>query len=735
MSPEDPWIGRPQARVDGPVKVTGTAMYTGDVALPHLAHAVLLQSTVAKGRILGTDVAAAERAPGVLAVCASDGSLGIGPVASYYSADNGPMGDGRTPLSDAVIHHHGQHVAMVVAESREQACAGAELIRVRYREQAPLARIEDAIPQTPPGREDVVRGDLTTGLAVADATVEAYYETPPQHMNPMEPCATTARWTGNRLTVHDSTQHVFGVRAALAEAFGLRPEDVRVLSGFVGGGFGSKGTVWPHVLLAAAAARLVGRPVRLALTRPQMFTSCGVRPPTRQRVVLGARRDGRLTAIAHDGTTATSFGENVVENTGGTTAMLYACPNVTIRQRIVRLDMQAPTFQRAPGRAPGSFALESALDELAHELGVDPLELRLRNHADTDPSSGRPWSSKHLRECYRLGAERFGWDPDDRTPGTRRDGDVLIGSGMASATHEMDPGPAAAYAELRVDGTAVVGVASHEIGTGTYTVFAQIAADVLGVGPDRVFVRLGDTELPEAPPSIGSQTVAYVGPAIRRACEAVRDDLLAGALADPESPLYGREIGTIEFGGDTFVGELSRIGSPSISAIGHAHPDAGSPYAVHSFGAQFAEVAVDARTGTVRVRRMVGAFDIGRVINPRTARGQLVGGMTFGLAQALMEATTIDPRRGHVVEPHLAGYHLPTNADVGALDVLFVDVPDPHIGDVGARGAGEIGVVGAAAAIANAVFHATGVRVRTLPITPDRVVTAGSGLGWGDFGG
>ncbi|MFE2870043.1 xanthine dehydrogenase family protein molybdopterin-binding subunit [Embleya sp. NPDC059259] len=729
MSPNaGPWIGAAEPRMDGPVKVTGTAIYTGDVALPDLAHAVLVQSTIAKGRITGMDIAAAETAPGVLAVCPSDGSLGLGRVASYYSADNGPMGDGRSPLSDAVIHHHGQHIAMVVAETLEQAVAGAERIRTHYHREPPLVRIEDAIPQTPPGREDIVRGDLTTGLAVADVTVEAYYRTPPQHMNPMEPCTTTAHWVGDRLTVYDSTQYVNGVRDALATAFGVPTAQVRVLSGFVGGGFGSKGTVWPHVLLAAAAARLVRRPVRLALTRPQMFTSCGTRPATRQRIVLGAHRDGRLTAIGHDGTSACSFGENVVESTGGSTSILYACPNVSIRQRIARVDMQAPTFQRAPGRAPGSFALESALDELAHELHLDPVELRLRNHADTDPSSGLPWSGKHLRECYRAGAERFGWDPGDRAPGTRREGDLLIGSGMASATHEMDPGPASAYAELRVDGTAVIGVASHDIGTGTYTVLGQIAADVLGLPPERIIVRLGDSELPDAPPSIGSQTVAYVGPAIRRACEAVRDDLLATAVADPESPLYRREIGTIEFGPQTFVAELARIGEPSVSGVGHHRPDANSRYAVHSFGAQFAEVAVDALTGTVRVRRMVGAFDIGRVINPRTARSQLLGGMTFGLAQALMEATVLDPLRGHVVEPHLAGYHLPVNADIGSMDVLFVGDPDPHISDLGARGAGEIGVVGAAAAIANAVFHATGVRVRTLPITPDRVVT-GSAVG------
>ncbi|MFF7249189.1 xanthine dehydrogenase family protein molybdopterin-binding subunit [Embleya sp. NPDC008237] len=729
MSPHPtPWIGADEPRADGPAKVTGTATYTGDVELPDLAHAVLVQSTIAKGRITGMDIAAAETAPGVLAVCTPDGSLGIGRVASFYSADGGPMGDGRVPLSDPVIHHHGQHIAMVVAETLEQAVAGAERIRIRYRHESPLVRIEDAIPQTPPGREDIVRGDLATGLAVADVTVEAYYETPPQHMNPMEPCTTTARWLGDRLTVYDSTQYVYGVRDALATAFGVPAANVRVLSDFVGGGFGSKGTVWPHVLLAAAAARLVGRSVRLALTRPQMFTSCGSRPATRQRIVLGAHRDGRLTAIGHDGTSATSPGENVVESTGGPTSILYACPNVTIRQRIVRLDMQAPTFQRAPGRAPGSFALESALDELAHELALDPVELRMRNHAEADPSSGRPWSGKHLRECYRMGAERFGWDPANRTPGTRREGDVLIGTGMASATHEMDPGAASAYAELRVDGTAVVGVASHDIGTGTYTVFGRIAADVLGLPAERIIVRLGDTDLPEAPPSIGSQTVAYVGPAIRRACEAVRDNLLAAAVADPESPLYQREIDAIEFGPETFVAELARMGEPSVSAVGHHHPDANSRYAVHSFGAQFAEVAVDALTGTVRVRRMVGAFDIGRVINPRTARSQLLGGMTFGLAQALMEATLIDPRRGHVVEPHLAGYHLPVNADIGTMDVLFVGEPDPHISDLGARGAGEIGVVGAAAAIANAVFHATGVRVRTLPITPDRVVT-GSAVG------
>jgi xanthine dehydrogenase YagR molybdenum-binding subunit len=400
--------------------------------------------------------------------------------------------------------------------------------------------------------------------------------------------------------------------------------------------------------------------------------------------------------------------------------MLYACPNVTVRQRIARLDMPPPTFQRAPGRAPGSFALESAMDELAHELGLDPIELRLRNHADTDPVSGRLWSGKHLKECYRLGAERFGWHPRDLTPGVRREGGLLIGTGMATATHAMDPGHASARAELRADGSAVVAVASHDIGTGTYTVLGQIAADALGLPVERVTVRLGDTDEPEAPPSIGSQTVAYVGTAVRRACEAVRDDLLARAVADPASPFHGRRAADITLTPDTIAAELGRTGTTALSAIGHHRPDDGTPYAVHSFGAVFAEAAVDASTGAVRVRRMLGVFDIGRVVNPRTARSQLIGGMTFGLSQALMEATTIDPLRGHVVEPHFAGYHIPVNADIADVDALLVDVPDPHVSDLGSRGAGEIGVVGSGAAVANAFFHATGIRVRDLPLTPDR---------------
>ncbi|MYW00147.1 xanthine dehydrogenase family protein molybdopterin-binding subunit [Streptomyces sp. SID3343] len=721
-TPVAPAVGAADTRVDGPAKVTGTAAYTGDLRLPGLAHAVVLQSTIAKGRITDLDAGPAEAAPGVLAVFLPGGPLRFAPVASFYSADGGPMGDARPPLSDHSVHHHGQHIAVVVAETIEQAVDAAGRIRVSYHEDVPATRIEDAEGQLPPGSEDLVRGDLATGLAVADVTVEGHYETPPQHMNAMEPCVTTASWDGDRLTVYDSTQNLAAVRLALATAFGLPATDVRVVSTFVGGGFGSKGTVWPHVLLSAAVARHVGRPVRLALTRPQMFTSCGSRPPTRQRIVLGAHHDGRLTALCHDTISATSVGENVAETAGGVSRMLYACPNVTVRQRIARLDMAPPTFQRAPGRAPGSFALESALDELAYALAMDPIEVRLRNYADTDPSTGHPWSGKHLRDCYRLGAERFGWDPADRTPGTRREGDVLIGTGMATATHEMDQSPAAAWAELRADGTAVIGVASHDIGTGTYTVLGQIAADALGLAPERVTVLLGDTDFPEAPPSIGSQTVALVGPAVRRACENVRDDLLARAVADPRSPWYERALDTIEVGCELYAAELSRTGTPKLTAAGHHHPEQNSPYAIHSFGAQFAEVAVDALTGTVRVRRMVGAFDIGRIVNPRTARSQLLGGMTFGLAQALMEATAIDPVRGHVVEPHLAGYHVPVNADIGTFDVLFVGGPDPHISDLGARGAGEIGVVGAAAAVANAVFHATGVRVRTLPITPDRVV-------------
>ncbi|MGW0658295.1 xanthine dehydrogenase family protein molybdopterin-binding subunit [Streptodolium elevatio] len=716
-------IGAAVLRTDGPTKVTGTARYTADIGLPDLAHAVLVQSTIAKGRITAMDTVAAESAPGVLAVFVPGGPLRMAPVASFYSADNGPMGDARTPLSDELVHHYGQHVAVVVARTLVQATAAAELLRIDYAEEAPRTSVDDASALTPPGRDDIVRGDFAAGLAAADVRIDAQYSTPGQHMNAMEPCATLAYWSHDGdLTVHDSTQDVGAVRTALATAFRLPPERVRVISEFVGGGFGSKGTVWPHVLLTAAAAKHLGRPVRLSLTRPQMFTSCGNRPATRQKFVLAARRDGALTAIGHDSVTPTSVGEDVVESTGGVTTMLYACPNITVRQRIARLDMPPPTFQRAPGRAPGSFALESALDELAHELGLDPVELRIRNHADTDPTSGHPWSGKHLLDCYRIGAERFGWDAYDAAPGSRREGDLLIGRGMATATHQMDQNQSAARAELRSDGTAVVSVASHDIGTGTYTVLGQIAADALGLPFDRVTVRLGDTGYPQAPASIGSQTVAYVGPAVRRACETVRDDLLARAVADPDSPLHRRPLADIVLGPELVADELDRIGAPSISAIGHHRPESELPYAVHSFGAHFAEVAVDSGTGTVRVRRMVGVFDIGRVVNPRTARSQLIGGMTFGISQALMEHTVVDPLRGHVVEPHFAGYHIPTNADIGELAVHFVDTPDPHISDLGARGAGEIGVVGSAAAVANAVFHATGKRLRDLPLTPDKLL-------------
>lgn len=715
-------VGAAVPRVDGRAKVTGAARYTADIALPDLAHAVIVQSAIAKGRITAMDTAAAETAPGVLAVLSPGGPLHLAPVASYYSADNGPMGDARTPLSDKLIHHHGQHVAVVVAQTLVQATAAAELVHITYAEERPRTNLEDVPAIEAPGRDDIVRGNPESGLATADVRIDAQYSTPGQHMNAMEPCATLAHWSDDGLTVHDSTQDVAAVRTALATAFRLPAERVRVVSEFVGGGFGSKGTVWPHVLLAAAAAQYVGRPVRLSLTRPQMFTSCGNRPATRQRIVLGARLDGVLTAMEHNSVTSTSTGENVVESTGSVTAMLYACPNIAVRQRIGRLDMPPPTFQRAPGRAPGSFALESALDELAHELGLDPVELRVRNHADADPSSGRPWSGKHLLECYRIGAERFGWGAYDPAPGSRREGHLLIGRGMASATHEMDQNQSAACAELRADGTAVVSVASHDIGTGTYTVLGQIAAEALDLPLDRVTVRLGDTGYPEAPASIGSQTVAYVGPAVRRACEAVRDDLLARAVAAPDSPLHRRPLSGIALSPELIAEELGRIGAPAIAAVGHHRQEQELPYAVHSFGAHFAEVAVDAGTGAVHVRRMVGVFDIGRVVNPRTARSQLIGGITFGISQALMERTVVDPLRGHVVEPHFAGYHIPTIADIGELTVQFVDTPDVHISDLGARGAGEIGVVGSSAAVANAVFHATGTRVRDLPLTPDKIL-------------
>jgi xanthine dehydrogenase YagR molybdenum-binding subunit len=735
-------IGTPLDRVDGPLKVRGAARYSAEYPLEGLAHAVLLQSTIARGRIVALDTTAAEAAPGVLAVLTHLNTDGLPAQESFLRG--GATIQTAPLMQDDRIQYAGQHIGIVVAETLEQAQQAARLVRLEYAAEPPLvgvaARLDEAYPAAPFFGEtgpDSVRGDPEGALAAAEVRLDRTYRTPIEHHNPIEPPATTAAWDADgNLTVYDANQFVVGIRQGLAAALGIPPERIRVLSRFLGGGFGAKGTFWPHTALAALAARRVQRPVKLVLTRAQMYTSHGYRSETVQQVSLGARRDGALTALRHATTSIGSEVGEFPEMAGSVTQMLYACPNLATSQRLVRTSLGVPGMMRAPGEATGAFALESALDELAYELGIDPIELRIKNHAEVDPESGRPWSSKSLLACYRVGAERFGWARRSPEPGSMRDGPWLVGWGMASATYPAGLRiPAVVRARIEPDGRAVVQCATHDLGTGAATIFTQIAAEALGLPPQLVRFELGDSDLPFSFAAGGSSTTGSAGPSVYKAARAVRDRVLALALDDEASPIHGYTLDdlTVEQGravlthdpslGEAYAQIIARHGGQPIEVTESDQPgDELQRYAMHTFGAHFAEVRVDADFGIVRVGRVVTAVGAGRIINPKTARSQLVGGVIMGIGMALLEETAIHPALGTTISPNLSGYLVPVHADVPPIDAVFVEEHDPHVNPLGAKGIGEVSTVGVAAAIANAVHHATGVRVRDLPITAEKLV-------------
>ncbi len=731
-------IGQPLARTDGAAKVTGAAVYTTDVRPKGLAHAVMVTSTIANGRIDSIDEERARSAPGVLLVLTHrnavklprGGKAGVSP----------PQGRVLSLLQDDRVHYNGEPVAVVVADTLEHATHAAQLLRVTYAAERPVLEFDRVKPGAYRPKEgldpaDSDHGDAPGALTRAPVRISATYTTPLETHNPMEPHATVAQWEGDRLTLHDSTQYVSGVRRMVAKTFRIPESGVRVISRFVGGGFGCKGSAWSHVVLAAMAAKRSGRPVKLVLQRPQMFGPVGGRPHTEQRIELGAGRDGRLTAITHDVVSNTSQIEDWVEYSAVATRILYACDNIRTTHRLVKLNLGTPTFQRAPGEASGTFAIESAMDELAYAIDIDPMELRMRNYAESDPESGLPWSSKSLRECYRIGAERFGWSRRNAQPGSMRNGRALIGWGMATATYPMNRMTASASAQLLPDGSAVVRSGTQEIGTGTYTIMTQIAADTLGLAARDVRFELGDTSLPQAPISAGSMTAASVGPAVQAACLALREKIATLAVRDKESALSGAQPKDIAFEDgmlvlrsdpsrrESIACPLSRNGWHAIEARAEARQgDEEQKYAMHSVGAVFAEVRIDPDLRLIHVPRIVGAYGAGRVLNPKTARSQLIGGIVWGIGMALLEESLPDPHNGRIVNANLAEYHVPVNADVGAIDVTFVDEDDPHVNPLGVKGIGEIGITGVAAAIANAVYHATGRRIRHLPITFDKLL-------------
>ncbi len=707
-------VGAPLNRRDGPAKVTGGARYAAEMPVARAAHAVLVTSTIGRGTITGVDATAAERLPGVLGVLTPQnaprlpegGRAGFGP----------PAGRALSLLQDMRVHYNGQPVGVVVAETLEQAEAAAAALRFEYGAEPPRVDMEAELDAAEPYASRILgtaepvtrRGDLKAGLARAEVRVDATYTAPIETHNPMEPHATIAAWQDGRLTLYDSTQYVYGVRRFVAKTLGLQEADVRVVSSFVGGAFGCKGSAWSHVVLAALAARHVGRPVKLVLQRGQMFGPVGARPHTVQRLTLGARRDGTLTAMRHASTSSTSELEDWLESSALATRMLYAVPNQETRHDIVRLNVGTPTFDRAPGEASGLFALESAMDELATALGMDPLELRLRNYAEFDLDKGLPWSSKSLRRCYEQAAQRFGWARRVPAIGAMQADGEAVGFGMATATYPARRLPAAASVRAAPGRPVLVRAASHDLGTGTYTVMAQVAAAALGVRVERVRVELGDTELPENPISAGSMTAASTGTAVHLAARDLRRKLEARGGSEP--------------GGGSVEAALDALEEP---VEGRAQTEPGEErlrYSMHSFGAVFAEVRVDPSLGSVRVARIVGAYGVGRVLNGKTARSQLQGGIVYGLGQALHEDTVLDPRTGRYLNADLAEYLVPVNADVPEIDVTFVEEEDPHVNPIGVKGIGEIGTTGVAAAIANAVFHATGIRVRDLPIRLDALL-------------
>ncbi|MFJ9852720.1 xanthine dehydrogenase family protein molybdopterin-binding subunit [Streptomyces sp. NPDC101150] len=694
LGPPPPPLGAPLVRRDAREKATGAARYAAEHTPPGCAYAWPVPATVARGRIAAVDTTEALALPGVRAVL------------THHNAPRLVTPDDPTtaPLQDERIPHRGWYVALAVADSLEEARAAAEAVRLSYDTAGHDVRLTADHPRlaTPeqvnggyPGTRE--RGDFDAAFAAAPATVDATYTVPPLHNHPMEPHASTARWHDGHLTVHDSSQGSTRVRDDLAALFGLGKDDVTVISEHVGGGFGSKGTPRPQVVLAVMAALLTGRPVKLALPRRQMPAAVGHRAPTLQRVRLGAGTDGVITALAHECVTHTSTITEFVEQAAVPARVMYRSPHSRTTHRVAALDVPTPSWMRAPGEAPGMYALESAVDELAVLLDIDPVELRVRNEPETEPDSGLAFSSRHLVECLRAGADRFGWLPRDPRPGVRREGNLLLGTGVAASTYPVYIVGSEAEAHAAADGGYRIRINATDIGTGARTVLAQVAAAALSVPEERVRVEIGDSDLPPAFLAGGSAGTGSWGWAVHKAATA-----LAARLREHQGPLSPRGI--------------------TVTADTHQETAEPSPYARHSFGAQFAEVQVDTVTGEVRVRRLLGMFAAGHILNARTARSQFTGGMTMGLGMALTEGSGLDPAFGDFTECDLASYHVPACADAPAIEAHWLDEDDPHLNPMGSKGIGEIGIVGTAAAIANAVRHATGVRLRDLPLTPDKVL-------------
>lgn len=731
-------IGAPVSRLDGPLKVQGKARFAAEFAMEGMVYASLAFSTVARGRIATLDTSAAEAAPGVVLVMTHRNAPRMNVPPLLGSA---PKAGGTADLpvmQDDQVHWNGQPIAVVLAETHEQAAHAASLISATYETEPAVTAFDEARAHARDpgafGGEPLNReiGGAEAALAAASYRVDAIYRTPRHNHNAIEPHGVTLAWSGDELIVHDAEQGVGHAAWTLAQVFGLRDEQVRVTSPYVGGGFGAKG-LWDHQVLAAAAAKLAGRPVRLALSRAGVYRVVGGRSNTEQRVAIGAQADGCFDALIHTGFAAATRHNTMPEAFSLAARSLYKSGSFKFGLMLADIDMVANTFMRAPGEAVGTFALESAIDELAEQLGMDPIELRIRNEPEQDPTSGLPFSSRHLVEACRAGAERFGWDRRGVRPGERREGDWLVGTGFAVATfpYVRFPGGAARIT-LTKDAHATVEVAAHDMGMGTSTAQTQVVAERLGLPLDHVTFKHGDSTLPGLVMAGGSQQTASIGASVIAAQRVLVTELLE--FAGDDSPLTGLSLDAV---GCRAAG-LCKLDDPQryksyATLLARAQRDAvtveaGAPsdlefvrWSMHSYGALFCEVRVNAITGEPRVSRFLGSFDCGRIINAKTAASQLRGGIVMGLGLALMEQTEFDERSGRIMNPSFAGYHVPVHLDVPEIDVMWTDIPDPH-SPMGAHGIGEIGITGVGAAVANAIYNATGRRVRDLPITPDKLL-------------
>ncbi len=732
-------IGQPLTRRDGILKVTGAARYAADQHPPGMLYAVLAVSSIARGRVAFLNVAAAKAHPHVVDVMTPANKPAL---AQDPDEKSNPFMFRLDLLQSDRVRYANQPIAVVIAETLEAATEGAALLSPRYDIDTPrvgLDATESFVPSAvgpgfPPAAH---RGDIEAGLAAASKRIEATYETAPQYHNAMEPHAIVAAWDGDTLSVDTPSQGLAMAQGRIAGLFGIAPSKIHIRSPFLGGGFGSKGMISGPQVLGIMAARLVGRPVKLVLRREQMFGPVGHRAETRQALRLGADKEGKLTALDHHTKTASSSFDDFFEPASDASHTLYASPAIATSHEAVRADTGTPMFMRAPGEATGSIALESAIDEMAQACGMDPLAFRLKNYAEVEPISGKPFSSKALRECYRQGAERFGWQERALQPRQMRDRDgLLVGWGLGTATFPAVMFEGHARAVLRQDGSGAMETGAHDMGQGAWTALAQIAADSLGLDIDHVEFRSGTSDLPDAGIAGGSSHTATAGMAIYNAGADVITRLAELATNDDRSPLFGAgNAGVIARGGrllrrddqsrsESYADILRRAGLAAIEGQGSgaANPAAQSTYAMHAHGAVFAEVKVDPDLGQIRVTRLVGAFAAGRILNPRLVRSQLCGGMIWGVSFALHERAVMDPRSGRPMNPNLAEYHIPVNADVPSVVAILVEEHDPHVNALGIKGVGEIGITGTAGAVANAVYHATGIRVRRFPITLDRLI-------------